>query len=98
VTLPIYRIPGGERLEDAADVSLDSQRPLYPSLYVPPAESIRITIESEFGHAWARVFEQSFPESDTEITVEGERVTVTYRGDGDTYLHGAVHRIEVDDT
>lgn len=96
--VPVYRIQKGDRIRGETDVTVTDQRPLYDSLYVPAGDAIRITVTSRFAHAWGRVFEQTFPEEHTHIETTDERVTVTYTGDGDRYLHGAVHRVDIEDT
>jgi hypothetical protein len=97
LTVPIYRVASRDRIDDEVEVSVTNQRPLYDRLYVPAGEHVRITVESRFAEAWARVFEGSFPEGETDVETDGEQVTVTYRASGDRYLHGAVHRVEIDD-
>lgn len=97
LTLPVYRIGGEYSVAGAAEVTLADQRPVYPSLYVPDDEAVRITVQSQFAHAWAQVFERTVAESAT-VEVDGERVRVTLPATPgrDRYLHGAVHRIEIE--
>lgn len=97
LTLPVYRVDGEHRIGGDVDVTVGDQRPLYDPVYVPSGDAVRVTVTSRFAHAWARAFEESFPDVDTDVGVAGERVTVTYRANGDRYLQGAIHRIEIDD-
>jgi hypothetical protein len=98
LTIPVYRVGGAYSVTGAAEVTLADQRPVYRPLYVPDDEAVRITVRSRFAHAWADVFERAVADNAT-VDVDDERVRVTLPATPgrDRYLHGAVHRIEIDE-